>query len=94
MFEVAGGPAQGSARTREAAQYVSRLLSRPKALELDPEHKGDAFLKSKFGAQSFKYSLVAIKSVPRQLYKERNFNLTFKLVDPDRHLVFNCIFQK
>jgi hypothetical protein len=45
---------------------------------------------SKFGDRVYKYSLAAIKSIPKQLYKERNFNMAFKLIDSERNLISNC----
>ena len=45
---------------------------------------------SKFGSRSYRYALAAIKSIPKQLYKERNFNMTFKLVDSEKNTVINC----
>lgn len=59
---------------------------------LDTSHKGDLFLSNKFGERTYKYSLAAIKSIPKQLYKERNFNMSFKLVDSERNLIINCNF--
>lgn len=53
-------------------------------------HKEDAFITSKFGRRSYRYALAAIKSIPKQLYKERNFNMVFKLVDSSKTTVVNC----
>jgi hypothetical protein len=45
------------------------VLVRYRSLTNDPSHKGDAFIMSKFGDKAYKYSLAAIKSIPKQLYK-------------------------
>jgi hypothetical protein len=62
-----------------------------KPIELDMSQKNDAFLAAKFGNRNFKYSLLAVKSIPKELFKERNFNLIFKLVDSNKTIVTNCI---
>ena len=43
-----------------------------------------------FGAKSYKHSIAAIKSVTKEIYKERNFNIHLKLLDANKNVVPNC----
>lgn len=57
---------------------------------MDQTRKTDAFLLRKFGNKAYTFALAAVKSIPKHVYKERNFNLVFKLVDSEKKLVLNC----